>query len=122
MALEHRMDFIDLPLTGERMDAKDSGDAFENFDVEDCGECVSICLDEENAGSFNDTWKEFGKVTAQESRPFSRSAQELKLAMVSWMKTEKPELLECEVEQCLRNRNHDVLWTPPATLCTAPTD
>ena len=57
-------------------------------------------------------WEMIG-ATASKSRPFTPSKQELQLALVAWMRQEKPELLECQVEQCLQRRGHEALWTPP---------
>eukprot|EP00957_Ditylum_brightwellii_P104673 7976523-Ditylum_brightwellii.AAC.1 len=37
----------------------------------------------------------------------------MQIALVDWIKDNKPELLECKVEKFLRDRGHLWLWTPP---------
>ena len=56
--------------------------------------------------------------SAATRRPFAPTKQELQLAIVGWMKQNKPELLKCKVEAYLKSRGHEVIWTPPycATL------
>ena len=82
--------------------AEDDDDAY--CSVQDRGEHVSI--------ETEDQW-DMIRATASRSCPFTPSKQELQLAVVSWMKEEKPELLACQVEQHLQERGHEVLWTPP---------
>jgi hypothetical protein len=87
------------------MAALDSGGEDYDF-VDDCGEYCSLDVMEDGV------W-EMIAMSASASRPFSPNAQELKLAIVAWMKQEKPELLHCQVENLMKERGHICLWLPP---------
>ena len=104
LAMEHNVSCLELPWTPDRQSSLDDDDDDECFFVQDRGEFVSLDTDGQ--------W-EMIAATASRSRPFTPSKQEPQLAVVAWMRKEKPELLACQVEQCLSSRGHEVLWTPP---------
>ena len=45
--------------------------------------------------------------------PYVASLPELRVSFVCFLQREKPDLLQCKVEQKLRSFGHKVLWTPP---------
>ena len=47
------------------------------------------------------------------NRPKVATAKELKFAFVAYLAEHNPEVIECEVENYLKSRGHDILWTPP---------
>jgi hypothetical protein len=47
------------------------------------------------------------------SRPLVANTQELKIAFVTYLKENRPDLLECKVEKELREHGHKVLWLLP---------
>jgi transposase len=92
------VDYIDLPLTESRLDyATDDND-----DIEDRGDCIRIPFDPEEQ-----------KQTASQSKPLVANATELKVAFITYLQDNKPDLLECQVEKRLKQGGHKVLWTPP---------
>jgi hypothetical protein len=46
---------------------------------------------------------------------FVPSLEELKLGIVKYLHDNQPELLECKVELALRERGHQIPWSPPYT-------
>jgi hypothetical protein len=53
------------------------------------------------------------KQTASQSKPLVANATELKVAFVTNLQANKPDLLKCQVEKRLKQGGHNVLWTPP---------
>jgi len=104
LAKQRGVSCLELSWAPIRQQAMDEDDEDEHGFVQDRGECVSV--------GAHGQWEMVG-ATASESRPFTPSKQELQLALVAWMRQEKPELLECQVEQRLQRRGHEALWTPP---------
>ena len=104
LSKQHGVSHLELPWTPQWQQAMADDDGDAHHCVQDRGEFVSIDTEEQ--------WDVIG-ATASRSRPFAPSKEELQLAVVSWMKEEEPELLECQAEQHLQQRGHEVLWTPP---------
>jgi transposase len=73
----------------------------DNNDIEDRGDCIRIPFDLEQQ-----------KQMASQSRPLLGNTHELKVSFVTYLKENKPELLECQVEKALKDHRHRVLWTP----------
>jgi transposase len=98
MMVEYEVEYIDLPLTENRFEyANDDSD-----EIEDRGDCLRIPFDPEQQ-----------KQTAGQSKPLVANTQELKVAFVSYLKENRPDLLECKVEKALNDRGYKVLWLPP---------
>jgi len=53
------------------------------------------------------------KLRASSKKPRVASLEELKVGFVTYLKGNKPELLECKIEKYLNDRGHKILWTPP---------
>ena len=97
---KHEVEYIDLPLNDLRWDyLQEHQDGEEHF--EDHGDCIWIPFDLEEQ-----------KQMASQSRPLIGNVQELKIALLTYLKEERPELLECKVEKALRECGHRVLWLP----------
>ena len=98
-----KVEYIDLPITTFARDvlAKMEGD-LEFPDIQDRGECVRLEFVAEEQ-----------KKRAGAAHPQIGTLDELKMAFITYLKEEKPELLECKVEKYLEGRGHSVLWTPP---------
>jgi hypothetical protein len=98
MMAKHDVDYIDLPLTKLRLDyANDDHD-----NIDDRGDCIRIPFNPEEQ-----------KQMASQSKPLVANAAELKVAFVTYVKENKPDLLECQVKKRLKEGGHRVLWTPP---------
>jgi len=101
LMVHHGVEYIDLPYTYETREslAATEGD---NEEVQDRGDCVRIFFHPE---------EQLQRASSTKARV--ATLEELKVAFVTFCKEEKPELLECQVEAFLRERHHDILWTPP---------
>jgi transposase len=95
MMVEHSVEYIDLPLTGKRMELV--GDK-----VEDRGDCIRIQFDPEEQNK-----------RARARDPRIANGEELKVALVNYLRDNKPEMLECKVEKFLHDKGFKVIWTPP---------
>eukprot|EP00957_Ditylum_brightwellii_P047967 3642994-Ditylum_brightwellii.AAC.1 len=86
MAKKYEVDYLDLPFNGQRMEAFDKDSEDQYHYVEDCGDyyCVTV------GDGDNDRWDEIGKSSGA-SRPFVPSVDELRIALVSWMKENRPD-------------------------------
>ena len=67
----------------------------------------------EIASGFPLIWLEEQKQMASQSKPLVANVQELKVALLTYLKEQRPELLECQVEKALREHGHKVLWLLP---------
>jgi transposase len=103
LCTEHEIEYLDLPITEKRM--RYMNEAFgEDHWWQDRGDYVRVDFDEDRTIA-----------RATNATVFVPTVEELKLALVSYLKEHKPELLECKVESYLAGRGHKVLWTPPYT-------
>ena len=50
---------------------------------------------------------------ARLKKPRVGTLEELKIAFVLYLKAQKCQLLEFQVEKYLKSRGHQVIWTPP---------
>jgi transposase len=98
MMTKYEVDYLDLPLTESRFEFINE----EDERIEDRGDCIRISFDPEEQ-----------QQTASQSKPFVANTQELKVAFVTFLKENRPDLLECKVEKFLHEHGHKVLWTPP---------
>jgi hypothetical protein len=98
MMVKYNVEYIDLPLTDSRLDFANDDDET----IEDRGDCLRIPFNPEEQ-----------KQTASQSKPLVANATELKVAFVSYLQDNRPDLLECQVEKRLKQGGHKVLWTPP---------
>jgi hypothetical protein len=98
MMVKHDVEYIDLPLTDSRLEHAND----ENEAIEDRGDCIRIAFDPEEQ-----------QQTASKSRPFVGNTHELKVAFVTYLKENRPDLLDCQVEKTLHEHGHKILWTPP---------
>jgi hypothetical protein len=87
MMVMHHVKYINLPLTDSRLDFANDDDET----IEDRGDCLHIQLDPEEQ-----------KQTASQSKPLVANATELKVAFVSYLQDNRPDLLECQVEKRLK--------------------
>jgi hypothetical protein len=100
MMEEHEVDFIDIPATDVRYNAFLNGDCEKT--VRHGGEIFSVDFEAEAM-----------KGRASRANPWILNVQELKITIVNWLKENNPELLECKIEKFLKDRGHEILWTPP---------
>jgi hypothetical protein len=98
LMIEHNVEYVDLPLTDFRLEFAND----DSNDIEDRGDCIRIPFDPEQQ-----------KQTASQSRPLVGNTHDLNVSFVTYLKENKPELLECQVEKALKDHGHRVLWTPP---------
>ena len=61
-----------------------------------------------NSIEFDEQLQRAGK-----TKPTDGTTRELAVSFVTYLQECKPEALECQVEQYLKSRGHDILWTPP---------
>jgi len=100
MMVSHGVEYIDLPyVTDQRYELAQSEDSSNN--VQDRGDCVQVNFIKE---------EQLKKATA--NNPRVATLEELSISFVTYVKENKPELLDCEVETHLRERGHEVMWTP----------
>lgn len=83
---KHEVEYIDLPLTEARWDYLNEHQ--EDQDLEDHGDCIQIAFELEEQ-----------KQMASQSKPLVGNLQELKVALLTYLKERRPELLECQVEK-----------------------
>jgi hypothetical protein len=92
-----RQDFlcehVDLPMSVERRTSMEGTDM---------GEFLRVDMDVDTMGGV-----------AGRNRPHAPNVSELRLGLIKYFQEHKPELLECLVEKHLKDRGHEVLWTPP---------
>jgi hypothetical protein len=103
LMIQHNIEYINVPWNNNRQHAF----AMDNYDlgyVEFNANKIKLLLDEENFCS---------RPTI--NNPFVPSLEELKIGIVEYLHANQPELLECKVELALRERGHQILWTPPYT-------
>ena len=100
---QYKFDYLDLPYTNERYLAINNINR-DNSDLEVHEEFVRV--------AFNET-KMAGKKNIE--NPFIPTVAELKIAVVEYLHDNQPHLLDCKVEQLLRDRGHKIIWTPPYT-------
>eukprot|EP00957_Ditylum_brightwellii_P168468 12823562-Ditylum_brightwellii.AAC.1 len=91
MTKKYEVDYLDLPFNGQQMEAFDNDSGGQYHYVEDCGDYYCITV----GGGNNDKWDEIGKLSGA-SRPFVPSVDKLCITLVSWMKENRPDLLECQ--------------------------
>lgn len=101
MMVKYNVTYLELPITThERLDLAETEE--DNSDVQNRGDVVSI-----------DFLPEEQLKRASVLKPRVATSEELKVAFVTFLKKENPELLECKVEAFLAREGYDVLWTPP---------
>ncbi len=93
LAEEHGVEYIDLPMYLERRECEVGTDV---------GEYLRVEMDLDTMAGI-----------AGKNRPHVPNVSELRLGIVKYFQENKPELLECQVEKYLKDRGHQVLWTPP---------
>jgi hypothetical protein len=99
---DHDIEYIDLPLTVERLSAiSDMGDMMEDVQYLNDDYCRVLF----DVNKF--------KQRSGLNKPFVPSLEELKVGLITYIKNNKPELLECQIEKTLKERGHRILWTPP---------
>ena len=96
MMVKHDVEYIDLPITDSRLEHAND----ENEAIEDRGDCIRIAFDPDEQ-----------QQTASKSRPFVGNTHELKVAFVTYLKENRPDLLDCRAEKTLHEHGHKVLWT-----------
>ena len=103
LMVKHNVEYVDLPMTstGRSELAEKEGDE-DHPDVQDRGDCVQI-------GFVSDEQKN----RASARNPRIATLEELKVAFITYLRDNKPELLACKVEKYLEGRGHKILWTPP---------
>ena len=100
LMVKHEVEWIELPMNDIQMQHLETLDEDSRNEI-DRGETIQIDFDphlqSERAGR----------------NPFIGNCDELKVSFVNYLREEKPELLACKVESVLRERGHEILWTPP---------
>ena len=95
--------YIDLPITTDsKNDLLDLEDDPDNLDVQNRGDVVRIVLLVEEQME-----------RAGVKKPRIGTLEELKVVFVLYLKEQKLQLLDCQVEKYLESRGHQVLWEPP---------
>ena len=96
---QHQVEYIDLPIKCQaRLDL------FDKYpDADDRGECIRIPFDAD----------EQKLCTSKTKNPHVGTTEELKVSFVTYLKGEKPELVECQIEGLLKQQGHEILWAPP---------
>ena len=103
LMVKHGVDYVDLPMTSSsRIELASEEDDLEDLGVEDLEDRLRIKFDPVHQVQ-----------RACLKKPTVGSLEELKISLITYLKTNKPELLECRVETMLGERGHQVLWTPP---------
>jgi len=101
----HEVTYLDVPLSGARLQAYDDGET-DTHDITDMGEYYRVDV-HEDVEWLRATTKRSGREC------FIPTVQEFRLAIVSWIKDNKPHLLVCQVERALHREGYQFLWTPP---------
>jgi hypothetical protein len=102
---EHIVEHLDLPWNDERWKI------WQQHEPDYISDCEGVCrVRLQQRPEF--TAEDIGK-TAPKSRPFIPNTDELKVAFVTYLKLYKPDVLDCQVENLLREKGHCILWTPP---------
>ena len=100
LMVQHEVEWLELPLNDLRLEYLETLNETAREEI-DRGDCIQIAFDpslqRERAGR----------------NPLIGNADELKVSFVNYVRDEKPDLLECKVESVLRERGHEILWTPP---------
>lgn len=92
-------DHIKMAMTETR------ADALAEKDVEGVSDLQNECAVEFDPDLF--------RQTASKKKPFIPNCDELKIGFVQWLRDNKPEALQCKIENLLKKHNHEILWTPP---------
>jgi transposase len=102
LAKKYDIQYIDLPNTVERLNAMaEVDDVLENVFYLDDDYCrVVFDVDEfKNRSGSN--------------KPFIPNIDELKFGIMKYLKENRSDLLECKIENKLKQMGHRILWTPP---------
>jgi hypothetical protein len=102
MMEKYEVNTVDLPATSSQFDLCKE---YEESAVEDSGEIVWIQFD------FQEQEQRSG---ANKSRV--GTLEELKISFITWLKEDKPEALDCQLEWYLANWYHKVLWLDSTLL------
>jgi transposase len=103
IADKYNIQHLDVPLTTNRLHVLEN-DANVTAHVEGEDYCRIM---------LNGSVDVFDRASAK--NPMIPTSDELKLAILNYLKVHNKEVLECKVEQCLNDRGHEVVWTPPYT-------
>jgi hypothetical protein len=102
LGVKHNIEYIDLPLTVERLAAlSEIGELLDD---------VQYLSEEYCRVAFN---PEKFKQHSANNKPFIPNIDELRMGILKYIQDNKPELLDCEIEGFLKQRGHRILWTPP---------
>lgn len=106
LCIKHDIQYIDLPHNKARLAAVSDVDV-------DCDLLEGVeYYDDYCRVAFDDVL--FAERGGNNGKPFIPTTEELRLGIMNYIKDKKPELLECKVENHLKeNGDHKVLWTPP---------
>ena len=99
MMEEYEVNHIDLPLTTSE---REEFAATQHESIEDRGDFVRI--------PFSATDQQ---QVARASMPHIGNLDELKISFVTYLKDNKPDLLNCIVENKFNDEGYEILWTPP---------
>jgi hypothetical protein len=105
MMVKHYVEYIDLPLTDSMLEH--ANDEYEVIEDRGIASVLLLIRSEEQ------------QQTASKSKPsIVGNTHELKVAIVTYLKENRPDLLDCQVaEMALHEHGHKVLWTPPCYYC-----
>ena len=100
---DQNIEYVDLPMnTSSRIKLEPQESDLEDLEVEYLGDRFCIKLHPSH------------QVTrAGTNKPTVGSLEEPNISFITYIKLNKSEFLECNVEAILGGRGHQVLWTPP---------
>lgn len=103
LMVKYDVEYLDLSISNdERRKLAEKEGHVDHQDVQDRGDCVRIEF-------INDEQSK----RASLSNPRVGTLEELKIAFVTYLKSEKRTALACKVERYLEDEEHGILWTPP---------
>lgn len=106
MMADDGVDRIQLPLMNDRLDwqvkADNGANPFPEHGMDNLGDGIEIDFD------FKAQSQRAGP-----NKPWIVKVDELKIAYVTWLKENNLPKLECKIEKYLKERGHEILWTPP---------
>ena len=100
---EYKIPYVDLPIkTKSRIDLASQERDHVALGVQDLGDRLRVKFDPAHQ-----------KMRAGTKIPTVGTLEELKISFITYLKLHKPEALECKVERMIKDRGHQVLFTPP---------
>ena len=100
LAEKYNIQHLNVPLTIRRLNVLETDPNVTAYvHGEDC--CIML----------NGSVDVFDRASA--TKPMIPTSDELKLAILNYLKEHNKEVLECMVERFLNERGHEVVWTPP---------